>query len=122
MPRRRDRIPEIVSRNGDPAPPQLPSPAQQPASSNGTSGSKSSIPISSGNQLRQTPPSTGSRRKEAASVAWEAVKTALVILRGSSEWLPPLKAAAGGLVALIDAMEVSEMNFPFSSRWTYRIL
>jgi hypothetical protein len=75
-----------------------------------------------GNQLNQAPPSTSSRVKEAAGVTWEGVKTALVLLKESSDWFPQLKAATGGLVALIDAIEVSETNVPFSSRWTYSIL
>jgi hypothetical protein len=52
-----------------------------------------------------------------AGVAWEGVKCALVLLKECSDVLPPLKAATGGLVALIDAIEVSETNVPFS-RWS----
>jgi len=55
-------------------------------------------------------PSTGSSVK--ANVAWEGVKTALVLLKESSGWFPPLKSAIGGFLALVDATEVSEMNFP----------
>ena len=40
-------------------------------------------------------------------VAWEGVKTALVLLKENSAWLPQLKAATSGLIALIDALEVT---------------
>ena len=56
------------------------------------------------------PPNTGSKVKEVARVAWEGPKTSLVLLNESSGCLPPLKAAVGGLVALIDAIEVSGTN------------
>jgi len=64
-------------------------------------------------------PNTGSKVKEVASVAWEGVKTSLTLLNESAGFLPPLKAAVGGLVALIDAIEVSETNLSLSSRGTY---
>ena len=64
-------------------------------------------------------PNTGSKVKELASVAWEGVKISLALLNESSGCLPPLKAAVGGLVALIDAIEVSETNLPLSSRGSY---
>ena len=73
----------------------------------------------SGNRLNLAPPNTGSKVKEVAGVAWEGVKTSLVLLNESSDCLPPLKASVGGLVALIDAIEVSETNLPLSSRGSY---
>ena len=47
------------------------------------------------------------------------LKTSLALLNESAGCLPPLKAAVGGLVALIDAIEVSETNLPLSSRGSY---
>jgi len=47
-----------------------------------------------------------SRGKIALSLSWEAVKTALVLIKESSDAFPPLKSAVGGLVALIDMIEV----------------
>jgi len=63
--------------------------------------------VSTRNPLTQVFPSTESNAREVAGVAWEGVKTALVILKESSDWFPPLKVATGAFVALIDAIEVS---------------
>ena len=99
-----------MTQKGANAPPSahaVPSTSQVPSSS------------ASGNQLNLAPPNTGSKVKEVASVAWEGVKTSLALLNESAGCLPPLKAAVGGLVALIDAIEVSETNLPLSFRGSY---
>jgi len=86
MPRKRDHILALFNRSRNASP----APANQQASSSNV-GPTSVI------------------------VAWEGVKTALVLLKESSDWFPPLKLATGGLLAFIDATKVSEMNFPLSS-------
>jgi len=88
MPRKRDRILALLnrSRKASPAPVMI---NQQATSSN-------------------VDPTS-------VTVAWEGVKTALVLLKESSDWFPPLKSATGGLLALVDATEVSETIFPLSS-------
>ena len=75
--------------------------------------------VTSSTSENLAPPNTGSKVKEVARVAWEGLKTSLVLLNESCGCLPPLKAAVGGLVASIDAIEVSETNLPLSSRGTY---
>jgi len=136
MPRKRDRVLDWFnrSRNASPA-----STVQRPSSSDvgqtistaasssahpqlfqaGSSGVVSPVPqltssiIPSRNHL-----STESSVKEVASVAWEGIKTALVLLKESSDWFPPLKSAIGGFLALIDATEVSETTFLSSNHLT----
>jgi len=73
------------------------------------------------NQSRNASPAPANQQASSSnvgptsvSVAWEGVKTALVPLKESSDWFPPLKSATGGLLAFIDATEVSKMNFPLS--------
>ena len=102
--------PSAVTQKGANAPPSA---HAVPSTSQVTSSS------TSGNRLNLAPPNTGSKVKEVANVAWEGLKTSLVLLNESSGCLPPLKAAVGSLVALIDAVEVSETNLPLSSRGTY---
>jgi len=108
MPRRRDRIRDLLfnrSRNPSPTPP-----GQQNLLSQADSSSAISlVPTSSSNPLTRVFPSAES--KEMASVAWEGVKIATVLLKESSDWFPPLKAATGGFIASIDAIEVSETYF-----------
>ena len=111
------------SRNASPTPSRPPSPTHQSASAVTQKGANApssahAVPSTSqvtssstsGNRLNLAPPNTGSKVKEVAGVAWEGIKTSLVLLNESSGCLPPLKAAVGGLVALIDAVEVSETN------------
>jgi len=94
--------------------------ANAPSSAHAVPSTSQVTPSStSGNLLNLAPPNTGSKVKEVAGVAWEGLKTSLALLNESSGCLPPLKAAVGGLVALIDAIEVSETDLPLSSRGTY---
>jgi len=60
-------------------------------------------------------PST-SRGRTALALSWEAVKTTLVLIKESSDAFPPLKSAMGGLVALIDMIEVRNTVIPISPR------
>jgi len=61
----------------------------------------------------QACPST-SRGRTALALSWEAVKTTLVLIKESSDAFPPLKSAVGGLVALIDMIEVRNTVIPVS--------
>jgi len=114
------------SRNASPSPSRPPSPVHKSASAVTQKGANApssahavpstsqvtSSSSTSGNQLNLAPPNTGSKIEEVAGVAWEGVKTSLALLNESSGCLPPLKAALGGLVTLIEAIEVSETNLP----------
>ena len=62
-------------------------------------------------QVTSITPSRDLLSKEVASVAWEGVKTALVLLKESSDWFPPVKSATGIFLAFIDAIEVSRDEF-----------
>ena len=66
------------------------------------------------NRSRNASPAPAIQQASSSNVgvAWEGVKTALVLLKESSDWFPPLKSATGGLLALVDATEVSETNLP----------
>ena len=44
--------------------------------------------------------------KSVASTGFQAVKLALRALKESADALPPLKAAVGGLLAVVDAIDV----------------
>ncbi len=125
MSRKRDRITGWFnrSRNISPAPTaqqasssnvgQMPSTVLLPSAQPQLCQVSSSIP-----PLSPLTPSTESSVKEVASVAWEGVKTALILLKESSDWFPPLKSAIGGFLALIDAIEVSETTFLSSNHLT----
>jgi len=65
------------------------------------------------NRSRNASRAPANQQASSSNVAWEGVKTALVLLKESSDWFPPLKLATGGLLAFIDATEVSKMNFPY---------
>src|SRR5258708_31191479 len=67
-----------------------------------------------GSPVTQAAPAIESSAKEMATVAWESVKTALILLQESSDWFPQLKAATGGFLALVNAIEVSETIFSLS--------
>jgi len=139
MPRKRDRILGFFNRSRNASPAQV---DQQASSSivDSTSStalaqsvpsifhpqsSQASLPalvspvlqVASSFILSRNPltPPTESNIKEVTSVAWEGVKTALVLLKENSDWFPPLKSATGGLLAFIDATEVSKTISPFSS-------
>jgi len=128
MPRKRDLVLGWFNRSRNPSPAR---PVQQASSSNVGATSSTSLPLTTHPQLSQagspgvlspvsevTSSSTSpieSNVKEVASIAWEGVKTALVLLKESSDWFPPLKSATGGFLALVDATEVSGTNLILSS-------
>jgi len=66
-----------------------------------------------GDQAYNAPTSRG---RIALALSWEAVKTTLVLIKESSDAFPPLKSAVGGLVALIDMIEVRNIVIPVSPR------
>jgi len=107
MPRKRDRIRDFLFKRNTSPPPQYSS--FQTANSSSSSAVLPVPDTSSRNQL------TVLNESSVATVAWESVKTALALLKESSDWFPPLKAATGGLVALIDTVEVSKTNSSLSS-------
>src|SRR5260221_6532796 len=123
MPRKRDRVLGwfFRSRNASPA-----STVQRPSSSDVGPTISTAAPSSAHPQLLQAgssgvvmpapqvtsiTPSRDLLSKEVASVAWEGVKTALVLLKESSDWFPPVKSATGIFLAFIDAIEVSRDEF-----------
>jgi len=125
MPRKRDRVLGWFTRSRNASPSST---VQRPSSSDVDSTISIAAPSrahprllqagSSGVVLPapQTTPSrdllsTESGVKDVASVAWEGVKTALVLLKESSDWFPPLKSATGIFLALIDVIEVSGDEF-----------
>jgi len=121
MPRKRDLILGFFgrSRNKSPAPATsnvvpTTSPALAHKGATSTTAPSAAHPQAASSlvsPVTQATPAIESRAKEMASVAWEGVKTALVLLKESSDWFPPLQAATGGFLALVDAIEVSETIF-----------
>jgi len=112
------------SRNASPAPSRPSSPVRPSAvTQKGADAPSSAHAVPSASQVTSSStsgnlaPNTGSKVKEVASVAWEGVKTSLALLNESAGCLPPLKAAVGGLVALIDAIGVSKTNLPLRLVW-----
>jgi len=108
MPRKRDQIRDFLfKRNASPSLPDQQYLLFQAASDS----SGAVLPVPNTPTRNQSTALTEINVKEVAAVAWEGVKTALVLLKESSDWFPPLKAASGGVVALIDTIEVSRTNF-----------
>src|SRR5258707_1811213 len=82
MPQKRDRIRDFLfNRSRNPSP--IPQDQRNPLSQAGSSSTVS--PVSTWNPLTQVSPSTESNANEMASAAWEGVKTALVLVKKSSD-------------------------------------
>ena len=106
----------VLAHEGATGAPSIPS-AHSQLSQAGSSGVVLPVPQVTSSITPSWNPSTQpteSSAKEVASIAWEGVKMALILLKESSDWLPQLKVATGGFLALINAIEVRWTNILLS--------